>query len=297
MKIDLHSHSTCSDGTFSPTELLALANKAGIDMFALTDHDSIAGLMAAKQAADNHGIRLIHGVEISCHHSIQGGYGKNQYKSKSIHVVALNFDDVITMQHKLQALQDSRENRGRQIVLKMADILAQQDEFSHISDDVLWQAVLAKASGNPKAVGRAHIAQVLHELGVVKTIQLAFDKYLADNKPAYVAIDSLSINEAVELIHACGGVAVLAHPTRYGLSATRVRRLIADFAQCGGDGCELPPPSEPISTRAMIDRCIAEHALKVSVGSDFHGATMPWRRLGETSTPKAEQVGIWEQFG
>ena len=132
-------------------------------------------------------------------------------------------------------------------------------------------------------------------MGAVKSIQDAFDKYLADNKPAYVAMQTLSMADAVRLIHTCGGLAVLAHPTRYGLSATRVRRLIDEFGQLGGDAVELPN-AEPISTVAMIDRCIAQHGLLVSVGSDFHGVTMPWRKLGQTATPKPNQMGVWERF-
>src|SRR5699024_9211067 len=85
----------------------------------------------------------------------------------------------------------------------------------------------------------------------------------------------------ISLIHRCGGKAVLAHPTRYNLSATRVRKLIAEFAQFGGDGCELPNNDEPLSTRRMVDRSIAEHGLQVSTGSDFHGTSMPWRKLGD----------------
>lgn len=296
MHIDLHSHSTCSDGTFCPADVVTFANRTGIKIFALTDHDTIAGLSEAHVTAEALGVRLIDGVEISCHHTLVGGYGKHQSATKTIHVVALNFDDKIKLNQKLNDLQQSREQRGRAIVVKMTEILAQLPNFGHIGENELWQAVLIKTRGNAKAVGRAHIAQVLFEFGVVRTVQEAFDKYLADNKLAYVAIDSLTMSETIQLIHDCGGVSVLAHPTRYDLSATRVRKLIADFAMLGGQAVELPAPSEPISTRAMIDRCIAEHGLMVSVGSDFHGSNMPWRRLGQVASPKAGQVGVWERF-
>lgn len=119
MNIDLHSHSTCSDGTFSPSELVERAKLAHIDVFALTDHDTILGVETARQQAQKLGIHLINGVEISCHHALLGGYGKNQSLTKTIHVVALNFPDTDKMQTALQALQDSRENRGRAIVQKL----------------------------------------------------------------------------------------------------------------------------------------------------------------------------------
>lgn len=291
MKIDLHSHSTCSDGTYSPSELLLLAKDANIDVFALTDHDTVAGLNEARMQAQALGIHLINGVEISCHHQVSGGYGKHQSLDKIIHVVALGFDKVDKLQTKLQSLQDSRENRGRQIVDKLQQLLVQQNKTC----DEVWRLVLKKANDNPKAVGRAHIAQVLLDVGVVKGIQEAFDKYLADSKIAYVAIDALTMQQTIALIHDCGGLAVLAHPTRYGLSATRTRRLIQDFAHFGGDAIELPN-HEPQSIRAMIDRCAKVHGLMVSVGSDFHGTTIPWRKLGQVTSPTAEQVGVWQQL-
>lgn len=286
--IDLHSHSTCSDGTFSPSELVKLAKEAGITSFALTDHDTILGIKEARRTADELGVQLIDGVEISCHHELSGGYGKNQAITKVIHVVALDFNDKTHLADKLSALQDSREQRGRRIISKVAELLK-------YDESTLLEAVLLKVNHNPKAIGRAHIAQVMFEQGLVKSIQDAFDKYLADDKPAYVAIETISMAQTVALIHECGGLAVLAHPTRYGLSATRVRRLIGDFAQMGGDGCELPN-GEPASTRAMIDRCVREHGLLVSVGSDFHGANMPWRKLGRVATLNSDQVGVWQRF-
>ncbi|WP_066801396.1 PHP domain-containing protein [Moraxella oblonga] len=296
MKIDLHSHSTCSDGTLSPQDLVSLAKDVGVEMFALTDHDTVAGIKLAHQRAKELGVRLINGVEISCEHTLSGGYGKNQHTHKIIHVVALDFNDVSKMSQVLGSVQDSRERRGQAIVEKLSELLTKLLDMDkqRLCDDV-WQAVLVKAGGNPKAVGRAHIAQVMYERGWVRTVQEAFDKYLADNKPAYVAIDTPSMAQTIQTIHECGGMAVLAHPTRYGLSATRVRKLIADFAMLGGQAVELPN-GEPISTRAMIDRCVAQHGLMVSVGSDFHGANMPWRKLGQVTTPKAEQVGVWERF-
>lgn len=296
MKLDLHSHSTCSDGTFAPAQVVTFAKNAGIDIFALTDHDTIVGLGEAHMTAEALGIHLINGVEISCHHTLDGGYGKNQSTTKTIHVVALDFQDKEGLSQKLIQLQNSRESRGRAIVAKMAVILANMAKFGHVDEHTLWQAVLQKAQGNTKAVGRAHIGQVLFEMGVVRTVQEAFDKYLADNKPAYVAIDSLTMQRTIELIHECGGISVLAHPARYNLSATRVRKLIADFARLGGQAVELPNPSEPLSTRAMIDRCVAAHQLMVSIGSDFHGSNMPWRKLGQVAIPKSGQMGVWERF-
>lgn len=289
MKIDLHCHSTCSDGTYAPAEVVQRAHAAGVDVLALTDHDTLLGIDDARATATACGMTLINGVEISCEHTLNGGYGKNKSTNKIIHVLGLDFTDREKMHATLQQLQDSRATRGQRITEKLSELL-------DINYDELWQAVLDKASGNPQAVGRAHIGQVLFERGEVKTVQKAFDKYLADNKPAYVAIEALTMQHGIELIHACGGKAVLAHPTRYQLSATRVRKLIEEFAQLGGDACELPANSEPISTRRMVDRSIAEHELVTSIGSDFHGSNMPWRRIGDVPTLHPEQQGIWQSF-
>lgn len=289
MKIDLHCHSTCSDGTYAPTEVIQRAHAAGVNVLALTDHDTLAGIDEAREAANTCNIQLINGVEISCEHTLSGGYGKNKSTNKIIHVLGLDFTDRKKMHQTLQQLQDSRASRGRKMTEKLSELL-------DVNYDELWQAILEKAGNNPQAVGRAHIGQVLFEQGHVKTVQKAFDKYLADNKAAYVAIEALTMQHGIELIHACGGKAVLAHPTRYQLSATRVRKLIEEFAQLGGDGCELPANSEPVSTRKMVDRSIAEHNLEASIGSDFHGSNMPWRRLGDVPTLNPDQKGIWQSF-
>ena len=289
MKIDLHCHSTCSDGTYAPTEVVQRAHAAGVNVLALTDHDTLAGIDEARVVAESCNMQLINGVEISCEHTLSGGYGKNKSTNKIIHVLGLDFTDREKMHQTLQQLQDSRASRGQRIAEKLSELL-------DINYDELWQAVLDKAGGNPQAVGRAHIGQVLFERGEVKTVQKAFDKYLADNKSAYVAIEALTMQHGIDLIHACGGKAVLAHPTRYQLSATRVRKLIEEFAQLGGDACELPADSEPLSTRKMVDRSIAEHQLVTSIGSDFHGSNMPWRRIGDVPTLTPEQQGVWQSF-
>lgn len=330
---DLHCHSTRSDGTFSPTEVVQKADEAGINVLALTDHDTTEGIEEARTMADKLGIRLINGVEISCEHTLTGGYGKNQSTNKIIHVLALNFSDMEQMSSRLNELQESRANRGRAMVEKLAQLLKKDFRIKdsqlqkadwnssavsnsingsdvnpnilkngavdlHADDfaEILWQAVLIKAKGNPQAVGRSHIAKVLLEMGVVASMQQAFNRYIADNKPAYVKIDALTMAETIKLIHDCGGQAVVAHPTRYNLSSTRVRKLITEFAQLGGDASELPSAKEPLSKRRMVDKVIADNGLLVSVGSDFHGTTMPWRKLGDVPKVNSMQRGIWERF-
>lgn len=296
MIVDLHSHSHCSDGSLSPSELVALAAQNKVDMLALTDHDTCKGLAEAHVAAQQHGIRLINGVEITATHAMMSSYSKNnRLVAQIVHVVGLNMQQPAWLQQRLSELQHARETRGQAICAKLASLF--DDGFhDNPTADRLWQTALAYANHQPKSVGRAHIARALCELGKVKSVQQAFDRYLADNKPAYVALPALSLSEAISAIQQAGGVAVLAHPTRYKLSATKVRQLITDFAKLGGNAVELPPLNESPSTRAMIDRCIAQHGLSVSVGSDYHGSYMPWVKLGTVPKLKAQQVGVWQEF-
>ena len=288
LPIDMHCHSTRSDGTFSPSEVVQKAHEKGVKVLSLSDHDTVLGILEARQTADSLGMTLIHGVEISCRHRVMGGYSKKPAQNeKVIHVLGYGFSNIETMHDKLAAIQANRETRGYAMCERVAST------FKRPMDEI-WQAVLVQAKGNPQAVGRTHIAKVMADQGLVSDVQKAFTGYLADHKPCYVALDGLSLKDCINLIHDCGGKASLAHATRYNLTANKVRKLIADFASSGGDAVELPASNEPTSTRHMIDRVIKEHELKVSIGSDFHGNTMPWRVLGGVPKLHEGQVGIWE---
>lgn len=290
LPIDMHCHSTRSDGTFSPTEVVQKAYDKGVKVLSLSDHDTVLGLQEARQTAESLGMTLINGVEISCRHRVIGGYSKKPAQNeKVIHVLAYGFSDIDKMHSKLSALQANRETRGYAMCERVATTFK-------LPIDEIWQDVLLQAKGNPQAVGRTHIAKVMADKGLVSDVQKAFTGYLADHKSCYVALDGLSLKDCVNLIHDCGGKASLAHATRYNLTANKVRKLIADFASSGGDAVELPASNEPTSTRHMVDRVIKEHGLKVSIGSDFHGTTMPWRVLGGVPKLHEGQVGIWEML-
>ena len=288
LPIDLHCHSSCSDGTLSPFEVVQKAHSKGVKILALSDHDTVLGINEARQTAESLGMMLINGVEISCRHRLVGGYSKKPAQvEKVIHVLALGFSDMAKMGERLSAIQQSRETRGYAMCQKVADTF-------NVSLDEIWKAVLIQANGNAQAVGRTHIAKVMADRGLVKDVQKAFTGYLADHKSCYVALDGLSLKDCVQLIHDCGGQASLAHATGYNLTANKVRKLIADFASVGGDAIELPAVNEAPSTRHMVDRVIKEHGLKVSIGSDFHGSTMPWRVLGNVPKLHDGQIGVWE---
>ncbi len=279
--VDLHTHSNISDGTLPPEQLVQAAAEIGIHTLALTDHDTMDGLNAAEGIAQKLGLRLISGVEISSQWSRPA-----TKKNYGVHIVALNMQHPAPLQALLEQQKNIRAIRAKQI----CDLL-----IPLIGEDI-YADVIAKVEDIPDRVTRTHIAKTLVEKGYVSRPQQAFDKYIKEGKKAYVKFDGLGLQETIQVIHASGGFAVLAHPTRYDLSATNIRYLIEIFARFGGDAVELPPAIEPLGTRQMVDRMIAEFGLKVSVGSDFHGGNMPWIKLGNIPRVKDGQAGIWESF-
>ncbi|WP_163121343.1 PHP domain-containing protein [Acinetobacter portensis] len=279
--IDLHTHSNISDGTLSPEQLVHAAIEKGIHTLALTDHDTMDGLILAEQAVKDAQIKIISGVEISSQWSRPA-----TKKSYGVHVVALNMQNPAPLQALLEQQKKIRAERAKQIC----------DLLTPLIGEDIYLDVIAKVDHIPDRVTRTHIAKVLVEKKFVSRPQQAFDKYIKEGKKAYVKFDGLGLAETVDVIHQSGGFAVLAHPTRYDLSATNIRYLIEIFAKFGGDAVELPPAVEPASTRQMVDRMIAEFGLKVSVGSDFHGENMPWIRLGNIPRVKEGQMGIWDSF-
>ncbi|ENU98965.1 PHP domain-containing protein [Acinetobacter variabilis] len=279
--VDLHTHSNISDGTLSPQQLVEAAAGKFIHTLALTDHDTMDGLVLAEEAAKNHEIKIISGVEISSQWSRPA-----TKKNYGVHIVALNVQNPEPLQKALNQQKIIRAERSKQICDLLVPLIGQD----------IYADVIAKVDNIPDRVTRTHIAKTLVEKGVVTRPQQAFDKYIKEGKKAYVKFDGLGLEETIQVIHDSGGFAVLAHPTRYDLSATNIRYLIEIFAKFGGDAVELPPAIDPSSTRQMVDRMIAEYGLKVSIGSDFHGDNMPWVKLGQVPSLKPGQIGIWESF-
>ena len=279
--VDLHTHSNISDGTLSPQQLVEAAADKLIHTLALTDHDTMDGLVLAEEAAKNHEIKIISGVEISSQWSRPA-----TKKNYGVHIVALNVQNPEPLQKALNQQKIIRAERSKQICDLLVPLIGQD----------IYADVIAKVDNIPDRVTRTHIAKTLVEKGIVTRPQQAFDKYIKEGKKAYVKFDGLGLEETIQVIHDSGGFAVLAHPTRYDLSATNIRYLIEIFAKFGGDAVGLPPAIDPSSTRQMVDRMIAEQGLKVSIGSDFHGDNMPWVKLGQVPSLKPGQIGIWESF-
>ena len=279
--IDLHTHSNISDGTLSPDALVKSAVECGIHTLALTDHDTMDGVELVRKTAQQYDIHIISGVEISSQWSRPA-----TKKSYGVHIVALDMQQPEPLQDALRIQKKIRAERAKQICHLLKSCIGQD----------IYEDVLTLVDGEADRITRTHIAKTLVNKGIVSRPQQAFDRFLKEGKRAFVKFDGLSLQETIQIIHQSEGYAVLAHPTRYDLSATNVRYLIELFAELKGDAVELPSSGEPLSTRQMVDRMIEQLELKVSIGSDFHGDNMPWIKLGHTPVPKADQQGIWNVF-
>ncbi|ENU22428.1 hypothetical protein F993_02877 [Acinetobacter proteolyticus] len=279
--VDLHTHTLISDGTFFPEQLVQTAVDLKIHTLAITDHDTMDGLLRAQDYAQAHDIQIISGVEISSQWS-----RPNTKKSYGVHIVALNMQDDAPIKAMLEQQKKVRAERAKVI----CQLLEKCIDFD------IYPDVIAQVDGEADRVTRTHIAKALVDKNIVSRPQQAFDRFLKEGKKAFVKFEGMGLKETIDVIHASQGFAVLAHPTRYDLSATNIRYLIELFAESGGDAVELPPSIEPASTRQMVDRMIQQFDLAVSIGSDFHGENMPWIKLGQTPHVKEGQKGIWERF-
>ncbi len=273
LRIDLHSHTNCSDGALTPQELIERAVNFQIDVLAITDHDTVTGLDSAKQTIleKNIPLTLIDGIEIS-----------TQWQGFEIHIVGLN----IAPQHEaLQSLILQQQQRREDRATAMGEKLAKCG-----FNDVYTEA---KALAGQGSITRAHFARVLLQRGVVSKMQSAFDKYIGKGQRAYVNPNWCSIEEAVATIHAAGGVAVMAHPIRYGLSTKWLRRLIVDFKAADGDGLEVVLPQMNNEQRKLMLSFCLEYDLHASMGSDFHQPSR-WSDLGRNLHMPEQATPIWQ---
>lgn len=223
--VDLHTHSNISDGTLSPEQLVLAAIEKGIHTLALTDHDTMDGLQLAEKVAIDLPLTIISGVEISSQWSRPA-----TQKSYGVHIVALNMQNPEPLQILLEQQKQIRAIRAKQICDLLIPLIGQD----------IYADVMAKVDHIADRITRTHIAKVLVEKGIVSRPQQAFDKYIKEGKKAYVKFDGVGLEDTIQVIHESAGYAVLAHPTKYDLSATNIRYLIEIFAKFGGDAIELP---------------------------------------------------------
>ena len=272
MKYDLHSHTIFSDGELTPEELLATAKENGVNVLAVTDHDTLDGLGRAQVAADKEQITLIRGVEIS-----------TRWHSNDIHILGLGVDvNNAVLTNGLNRHQLERVERAKKIAIKL----------DKVGIEGTWEEVCETAETH--YVGRPDFARVLIKRGIVTSFQQAFSKYLAVGKPAYVMTEWASVKEAVEWINCAGGVAVVAHPGRYRMTRTKLCALLADFKSYGGAGMEvLNAGLDKNKTRDMA-QLSRKYGLNASAGSDFHGFSYPGMRIGALAAMPEGCTPLWE---
>lgn len=272
---DLHCHSTASDGALSPTELVRRAYEHGVTSLALTDHDTTSGLPEAQLCAAATGINLIPGIELSAN-----------WQDKCFHIVGLGIDPAYApLAEATRLLQNIRLERAQKIALKL--------EKKRIPG--AFEAV-KKAAGEGM-ITRSHFADFLLSQNHVSTQQEAFDRYLAKGKSAYVATSWAELDLAISWITGSGGVAVLAHPLRYKLTTSWMKRLLTVFKDAGGQGIEV------ITGRINADeiRVVADYATRFelagSMGSDFHNTVNQWVELGRLAPLPKNIEPVWELLG
>ncbi|MCP8689738.1 PHP domain-containing protein [Marinobacterium sedimentorum] len=265
-KYDLHCHTTASDGMLSPVELVARAADQGVEVLAITDHDSVAALHQASAAAKAANMRLLPGVELTA-----------CWGSRVVHLVGLGFDPAApSLQRYLEGLTELRRDRAQRIAKKL---------IGRKLPDLL-PAVLELAGDGQ--VGRPHFAMALVAAGVCETEQQAFKNYLGTGKVGDVQMAWPAMSVALDLLHGIGGVGILAHPTKYRLTFTRLRSLLTDFIAAGGDGVEVSYSGIKPEHQRELQKIARKMDLMVSAGSDFHQPGKPWVELGRFQPPDTE---------
>lgn len=255
--VDLHSHSTASDGALSPTAVVEAASAANLAALALTDHDTTDGVAEAQLAAERLGIRIVPGAELSALDD-----------DREIHILALHIAASPEFERRLEAFRTMRIARAERIV----------ERLRSLGVEVTFAQVSIEAAGG--AVGRPHIARALIAAGMVRDQREAFDRYLAAGRPAYVAKELPSPAEAIDLIRDAGGLAVFAHPGRDG-TRERVERLVA----AGLDGLEIRHPGHSAEDTVRAEALAQHFGLARSGGSDWHGSSEGQRVLGVMQVP------------
>ncbi len=269
---DLHTHSTASDGRLAPAALVARAAERGVRVLALTDHDTVDGLAEADAAARRAGITLVPALEMSV-----------LWAKRTLHIVALDVDpDATGLRLALERLAAARVDRAHRIARRLRG--------AGVADAFGGAGRLA--DGAPP--GRMHFARYLVECGAVRSAQEAFRKYLGRGRPAAVRSDWLALEEGVSAIREAGGIAVFAHPTRYGFTRTCLRDATRAFREAGGAAIEVVTGGDGPGDRGTAAALARREDLLASAGSDFHDPEFPWRELGRLASLPADLTPVWE---
>lgn len=274
MNVDFHCHTTASDGSLSPAELVARAQQMGVDCLAITDHDTMDGYLEARQLQDLT-LSLVAGVELSCI------WGKSL-----VHVVGLNVDaDCPSLKALLSKQQNARVQRAQLIGERLAKL-----GFEGAYD------YAAKLAGDSQ-IGRPHFARFLLDKGYVSSINQAFKRYLGAGKVGDVKLTWPHVSEVVQWIKGSGGTAVLAHPLHYKMTATKLRALLTDFAAAGGAALEVINGKQTGDKTRYLSELCEQFGLAASLGSDFHTIGPAWSELGQMGKLPAGCQPVWSSWG
>ncbi|MEO8753257.1 MAG: 3',5'-nucleoside bisphosphate phosphatase [Casimicrobiaceae bacterium] len=272
---DLHSHSTYSDGLLAPAALVQRAAARGVDFHALTDHDDTGGLAEAAAAARETAMTFVPGAELSV-----------SWESHTIHVIALQIDPANgVLDEGLASIRSGRDARAHRI----AESLAKAGIAGAY-------AGARRYVTSERLISRSHFARYLVEAGYAKQTKDVFKRYLIEGKPGYVEHAWATLPQAVEWIHAAGGQAVLAHPGRYRVTATGMRRLLGDFCDAGGDGIEVLSSSHTPAQFAEYATYARVFGLLASTGSDYHGPGEGYLDLGDLPPLPAGVTPVWAKW-
>ena len=270
--VDLHVHSTASDGRLAPAAVIERAAGRGVELMSLTDHDTLAGIAEAQSAAQRHGLRCLAGIELSA-----------RWARGVVHIVGLGVDPAnARLTAGVAAQQAERCRRAERIGTRL-----QRAGFA----DIVERVNALVGAGVP---GRAHFARALVAAGAAADMQAAFDRYLQRGRPGYVAVDWAGIEAVVAWIHAAGGVAVFAHPLRYRLSRGALRAAIEAFVAAGGGAIEVSNGAGGRDDLLAAAALARRFGLRASMGSDFHDPDFRWIEIGRLAPLPADLAPVWQ---
>lgn len=275
LNVDLHCHSTVSDGVLAPAEVAARAKANGVDVWALTDHDEIRGVAAARSAALDLGMHFVSGLEISV-----------TWANTTIHIVGLNIDETNPdLVNGLVMTRSGRQSRAQDMAADLAKVGIPN----------VYQGAL-KYVGNPDLISRSHFARYLVEIGVCEDIHAVFKRYLTEGKPGFVPHRWATLAEAVAWIRGAGGVAVVAHPGRYSLGPVAFDVFFREFKAYGGSAIEVVTGSHTVDQYAEYTKIANRYGFMGSRGSDFHSPQDHSADLGQLPPLAKNLKPVWHDW-
>lgn len=277
LPIDLHSHTTASDGLLSPTELVQRAHEKGIKVLAITDHDTIDGLLEAAAVAKQLGVYLVSGVEFSC-----------VWEGITIHILGYNFDNEQCMQELLATLKEARWLRARVIAEKL-----QHKGMSNLL--AIANSCQIELTGSNNAPGRPHFAEAMLRSGYVKSHKEAFQKWLGSGKMGDIKQHWPDLKVVVEALRASKAWISLAHPIQYNMTRSKCCRLLKDFVTAGGQSIEVANGFQPPEQVGKLANLARDFGLLASAGSDFHRPA-PWSELGLYRNLPDDLTTVWSRW-